>query len=354
MAVSNLEGKSILIVRMSAIGDVVQALPVACSIRAAAPTARISWLIQPTPLQLIRHHPAIDEFILFDRRPAWRGFLDLRRRLRARRFDLALVLQTSVKAGLATTLFESPRKIGMDRPRSRELNGLFTTERIPERPRAHVQDEALEFLDYLGVPRRLEWGIHPTDEEAERYGGLLPPKGEEPIVALSVASSLRQKDWPAERFGELADRVAASHGASCVIVGGRSPAEDLAASIVARTARRPPRDLRAWDLRRVAYLLHRADAFVGPDSGPLHIAVALGTPSVALMGYTNPKRVGPTRFQDLMIDAFGDPGEKYTAEAGFRSGRMSRIAADQVAEKIGQALRYAPRTSVERRNSSTE
>lgn len=338
---------------MSAIGDVVQALPVACSIRAAAPTARISWLIQPMPQQLLRHHPAIDEFIPFDRRPAWRGFLDLRRRLRGRRFDLTIVLQTSAKAGLATTLIESPRKIGMDRSRSRELNSFFTTERIPARPRAHVQEEALEFVDYLGVPRRLEWGIQPTHEESQRYAALIPD-GEGPIVALSVASSLREKDWPAERFGELADRIAAAYGARCMIVGGRSPAEDLAASIIARTARTPPRDLRAWDLRRLAYLLDRADAFVGPDSGPLHIAVALDTPSVALMGYTNPKRVGPTRFHDLMIDVFGDPDEVYTADAGCRTGRMSRITVEQVSDKVGQALRYSLRHSGESRHPGTQ
>ena len=87
-----------------------------------------------------------------------------------------------------------------------------------------------------------------------------------------------------------------------------------------------------WDLRRVAYLLDRADVVVSPDTGPLHIAVGLGTPSVALMGYTNPKRVGPYRFRDLLVDAFGDPGEEYGPEAERREGRMERITVDQVME----------------------
>jgi heptosyltransferase I len=93
----------------------------------------------------------------------------------------------------------------------------------------------------------------------------------------------------------------------------------------------------------VAFLLDRADVVVSPDTGPLHIAVALGTPSVALMGYTNPKRVGPLRFRDLLVDAFGDPGEEYGPEAGRREGRMGRIGVDAVLEKVKLALSRYPK-----------
>jgi heptosyltransferase I len=334
---SRLAGARIAIVRMSAIGDVVHVLPVAASLKAAVPDVRISWLIQPTPHDLVRHHPAVDEFILFERSaPAW-SLLRLREVLRGRRFDLVLGLHTSLKAGLATVLLRAERKVGFDRARAPELNWLFTTERIPAAPRGHVQDEALEFLDHLGVPRRLEWGLEPTPEEEGRFGGLLPPT-DAPTVALVVASSMARKDWPAERFAALADRLDADLGARCVIVGGRSPAELEAIATIRRLARRPPLDLGAWDLRRLAYLLHRADAVVSPDSGPMHVAVALGTPTVALMGHTNPGRVGPYRFRHLMVDAFGDPGEEYSAAAPPREGRMERIAVDAVVARVAAAL----------------
>lgn len=335
---TDLSGKSIAVVRMSAIGDVVHTLPVVCSIHDAVPDARITWLIQPTPHQLIRDHPAVDEFILFNRRPLWRGLVELSRGLRDRRFDLVLDLHTSLKAGLATSMIDAPRKIGFDRRRAPELNFLFTNERIPPRPRGHVQEEMLEFLDHLEIPRRADWGIGPSADEEDRFGPLLPAFPG-PTVAMVVASSLPAKDWPADRFAALVDTVADTHGARTIIVGGRSPAEDRTVAAITAAAKSPPLDLRAWDLRRLAYLIHRSDVLVSPDSGPLHIGVALGTPSVALMGYTNPKRVGPVRFHDLMIDAFGDPGEEYTADADYREGRMIRIGVDQVAAKVAQALR---------------
>lgn len=333
----SLAGKRIAVVRLSAIGDVVHVLPVVASIRAAAPDAHVSWLIQPTPYELVRHHRAVDEFILFERRPLARSYARLRKVMRGREFDLVLALHTSAKAGLVTSILRSPWKVGFDRARAPELNWLFTNDRIAARPRGHAQDEMLEFLDHLGVPRRLEWGIGPTETERAQYADLLP-EFEGPTVALVVASSLREKNWPPERFAALADRLADEFGARCVIVGGRAPAEVRAAEAIRRLARTPPSDLGAWDLRRLAYLLDRADVVVSPDSGPLHIAIATGTPSVALMGHTNPKRVGPYRFSELMVDAFGDAGEDYPATARNRSGRMQRIQVEEVVEKIGKAL----------------
>jgi heptosyltransferase I len=335
---------------MSAIGDVVHVLPVAISLKAAVPDVRISWLVQSAPGQLIERHPAVDELIHFDRDAPVRSFGRLLSPRWSGRFDLVLALQTSIKSGIATALLKAPRKIGFDRARAPELNWLFTSERIPARPAGHAQDEALEFLDHLDIPRRLEWGLEPREGEAQRFTGLLPAH-EGPTIALVVASSLRAKDWPPERFAALADRLHEELSARCVIVGGRSPAEVAAADTIRRIARHPPLDLGAWDLRRLVFLLHRADAVVSPDSGPMHISVALGTPTVALMGYTNPKRVGPYRFRELMVDAFGDPGEDPSPDQSYRSGRMDRISPEQVLQRVREALlhpRLLPPTPAKR------
>ena len=128
-------------------------------------------------------------------------------------------------------------------------------------------------------------------------------------------------------------------------MGGRSEREEAAAARIAALASHPPLDLREWDLRRVVYLLDRVDLLVSPDTGPLHAAVALGTPSIALMGYTNPKRVGPYRFRELLVDAYGDPGEQYGTEESYRPGRMERISLEEVMEKVREALRRYPRRS---------
>lgn len=328
---------------MSAIGDAVHALPVVNSLKAHAPGSHLTWVIQPGPHALVAGHPNVDEFVLFDRKKGWGAFADVRRATRGKRFDLVIALQVYFKAGLVTAMLKSPRKLGFDRARARDLNWLFTTERIPAAGQRHVQDQYFEFLAHLGVPPLLEWGLGPTEEERARYAGVLPPS-DRPTVAFVVGTSKPAKEWPAERYAALADRLG-ERGMRTVLVGGKSPRELAARDAILAAAQHPPLDLLEWDLRRLVSLLDRADVLVSPDTGPLHVGVALGTPTVALMGYTNPKRVGPyRRFHDLMIDAYGDPGEDYPVSAEYRPGRMERITVEQVEEKVELALRRYPRT----------
>lgn len=330
---------------VSTVGNAVHTLPIVNSLKAHRPDGRITWILQRGAAALVQGHPAVDETVVFDRAGGIGGVRELRRTLAGRGFDVALNLQAYFKAGLAAALTRAPTRVGYDRARARDLTWLFSTHLLPPRPRAHVQDEFLEFLDFLGVPRRLEWGLEASEEERERYAPLLP-EAAGPTFAMVVGTTKPEKEWPAERYAALADRLAADFGARTVLVGGRSPREEAAAAAIKSIARRPPVDLREWDLRRLVYLVQRADVLVSPDTGPLHIGVALGTPTVALMGYTNPKRYGPyRRFLDLVVDAFGEPGEDYPVTAGHRPGRMERITPDQVMERVDRALRAYPRTS---------
>jgi heptosyltransferase I len=340
---TDLNGARVAIVMMSAIGDAVHTLPVVNSLRAAAPGIHLTWVIQPGPHALVAGHPAVDEFVVFDRKRGWRAFADVRRALAGRRFDLVLARQVYLKAGVVTALIDSPRKLGFDRARARDFNWLFTSERIAPRGQRHVQDQYFEFLEHLGVPPLLEWRLGPTEAEAARYAPLLAGI-DRPTVALVVGTSKPGKEWPAERYAKVVDVLEGDLGVRTMLVGGRSPRELEAAATIQRLARHAPLDLLEWDLRRLVYLVDRADVLVSPDTGPLHAGVALGTPTVALMGYTNPKRVGPyRRFHDLMIDAYGDPGEDYPVTAEYRPGRMERITPELVVEKVELALKTYPR-----------
>lgn len=337
----------VAIVMLTAVGDVVHVLPVVNSLRAAHPDAHITWIVQPGPRGVVGDRAAVDEFILFDRRRGWRAFVELGRTLRGRRFDVVLALQDYLKAGLITAMLRAPRKIGLDRRRARDLNWLFTSDRVAPRGRRHTQDQYLEFVEHMGIPIRLDWsGLEPAPEEATRYGPLLPPHGN-PTVAMVIGTSRPAKEWPEERYAALIDRLHEEYGARSILIGGRSEREEAAAARIAELSSHPPLDLREWDLRRVVYLLDRADLLVSPDTGPLHAAVALGTPSIALMGYTNPKRVGPYRFRELLVDAYGDPGENYGTEENYRPGRMERITVDDVMAKVREALRRYPRESAD-------
>jgi heptosyltransferase I len=292
----------------------------------------------------VRGHPAVDEIVVFERRRGWRAFAALRGALARTPFDLVLDLQPYFKAGLITAMTRAPVKLGLDFARSRDLNWLFTTHRIPPRPVGHIQDQFLEFLDALGVPRgEPAWGLGPTPAERAAARDIVAGVAG-PLVGFVVATSKPEKNWLPERYAAAATRLAAAHGARCVLLGDTSRLEREAAhAILARTPAAPI-DALGCGLRATLGLIEACDVIVSPDTGPFHVAVAMNVPAVGLYGYTNPKRVGPYhRFGELVVDAFGDPGETYSAAAGYRRGRMRRITAEQVLQRVGAALaRYAP------------
>ena len=336
--------RRICIVMLSALGDVVHALPVVTAIRRHAPATYITWILQPGPATLVRGHPAVDEIIVFERTRGWRAFLDLRRTLQSTPFDLVLDLQPYFKAGLITAMTQAPIKLGLDYARARDLNWLFTTRRIPPRPLGHIQDQFLEYLDAMGVPRgETDWGLAPTAEEREKARAIVRDLTR-PLVGFVVATSKGSKNWPGVNYADLAVRLHDELGASCILLGDTSSLEVQAAETILAITRRPVSAL-GCGLRTTLALLEACDIVVSPDTGPYHMCVAMNVPAVGLFGYTNPKRFGPYgRFKDLMIDAYGDPGEDYQASTGYRIGRMQRITVEMVKEKVKSGLQTGIRS----------
>jgi heptosyltransferase I len=291
---------------MSAVGDAVHVMPIIHALKAHAPACHITWVLQPGPATLVRGHPLVDDIVLFDRSKGWRGFLDVRAELATRPFDVVLGLQVYFKAGLITGFTRSPVKLGFDRERARDANWLFTTHRIAPHVGQHVQDQYFEFLDALGVV----------------------------VAPIVVATSKAAKDWMPERWAQVCHVLWNEYGLQPVLVGGRSPREVAAEAIIMRAAPFAHSALGSG-LRKLSAILDGAAVALSPDTGPLHLAVALRTPVISLLGYTNPKRVGPYDFaHDLMIDAYGDPGEDYPLDMTYREGRVERITVDDVMAKL--------------------
>jgi heptosyltransferase I len=333
---------------LSAIGDAVHVLPVANALRRAAPGMKLTWVIQPVPHRLVHNHPAIDDFIFFQRRRGAWGlgqFNEARRRLQQHEFDLIIDLQVYFKAGLLTWFARAPVKLGFDRRRARDLNWLFTTHRIPPHDNQHVQDQYFEFLDYLGVPHEPpEWGLVIGEEEREAQRRSFD-EIESPVCAVVLGTSKPRKDWPAERYARLLEIIESDYGLQPIIVGGPSEGERAAAEAVLRQTRANPLNMLGDDVRRLVYLIDGSDLLVSPDTGPLHIARALETPVVGLYGYTNPKRSGPYRFcEDLVVDGYARyPGEDYPISMEYRPDGMDRVTVDMVREKLELAVsRYLP------------
>jgi heptosyltransferase I len=325
----------ICIVMMSAVGDAVHVLPVVNALKRHAPACRITWILQPGPATLVRGHRSVDEIIIFDRSTGLRAFRDIRRELSAREFDLVINLQVYLKAGIVTAMTRAPVRLGFDRKRARDLNWLFTTHRIPTRAGQHVQDQYFEFLEALGVPHEpVVWDLGPWDNELAWRDEFFS-KLDRPAAAIVVATSKPEKDWLPERWAQVVDLLHEEYGLQPVLVGGRSPRELAAERVILERARHRPESTLGSGLRNLVGILSGSALVLSPDTGPLHMAVALGRPAISLMGYTNPRRTGPwRRFHDLLIDAYGDPGEAYPVSMENRPGRVQHITVEQVREKL--------------------
>jgi heptosyltransferase I len=326
----------ICIVMMSAVGDAVHVLPVINALKRFHPSTHVTWVLQPGPASLVRGHRSVDEILIFDRSRGMRAFAGIRRELATRRFDLVIDLQVYFKAGIVTAFTRAPVKLGFDRSRARDLNWLFTNEKIPPHPVGqHVQDQYFEFLTALGIPYEpIEWDLGPWPDEREWQREFFAPIAR-PVASIVVATSKPQKDWPPERWAAVVDRLSEEHGLQPVLVGGRSPRELHAESVIMARSTRPPLSALGSGLRRLVGILDGSALVLAPDTGPLHMAVALDRPVISLIGYTNPKRTGPyRRFHDLIVDAYGDPGEDYPISMENRLDRMPRIEVEHVMEKV--------------------
>lgn len=335
--------RNICVIRTSALGDVVHALVLVNGLRHGFPSSRITWILHPLPYEIVRLQKAVDRFIVFPRRGGWR---QLRQQLRDERFDLCLVPQVSFKAGLVAALVRAPIKVGFDFRRSRELHYFFTNRHLPPRPAGHVFDQYMEFLTFLGVKEfRPRWDIVLSPEEDMARAKFAADLGGAPL-GLVIASSNPRKDWPAANYARLADAAAARFGLPPVLLGGPSLREATIAQEIARKVRGPLTLALDGPVRTTMVKLAACRVVVAPDTGPLHLAVALGVPTVGLYAYSDPRRCGPVLFKDLLVDHYNplgaDPARPITRRT--RPGAMATITVEEVLGRIELALaRYPPR-----------
>ncbi|REK08274.1 MAG: lipopolysaccharide heptosyltransferase family protein [Planctomycetota bacterium] len=285
----------ILIVRLSAIGDVLHGLPVLCALRAARPEAYIAWVVEGAAAQLLRGHRALDELISIPRK--WlkspRTVLALRGRLRASKFDVAIDMQGLTKSAVAARLSGAPRRIGFDGTDGRELSRQLNSELI--RPTAtHVIDRNLELLRPLGIDQpAVRFDLHDEQADIESVRRMIAESGvAEPFAVINPGAGWPSKLWPPERFAGVARHLGGRHALKSLVVWAgreeRAWAERIVAASRGFAILAPP-----TSLRELAALTRRASLFVGSDTGPLHLAVAVGTPSIGLFGPVPAERNGP-------------------------------------------------------------
>lgn len=274
----------ILIVKLGALGDVINTLPAVILIRRHF-NAEIHWLVAPLSLPLVAAHPAVDRTIVFDRR-AENSLRSCLKNLRRYRYDLAIDFQRTLKSGLFCLAARSRKRLGFDRQRCKEMTWLLPFTRILQGDAgAHMLEQYLDFCRYLGAPTRpVSWQI-PLQEKNI-------PDLPRDYVVLNIGATKPANLWPAVHFAELAALFLTRTELTPILTGGpedRPRAEairqKISQAIVDMTGR--------TTLSELCRLLAGARAVITCDTGPMHLAVALGTPTLGLFGPSNPRRTGP-------------------------------------------------------------
>ena len=287
-------------------------MPVLRTLQAHYPETPITWVTGRAESALFADLDGI-EVIAHDKRSGRRG---LQRQLTGRSFDALLLMQVALRAGLAARAVKAPLRIGFDHQRSRDGHGLFINRRIPGAVPGHVIDGFFDFLKPLGITDRVwRWDIPIPPEAINRADQMIDPQ--RPTLVISPCSSQRfrnYRNWPIANAIAVAQHALQVQGMQVLITGGDSEQEqayasaleqacqsqvgsaDGAASIINLTGQ--------TDLKTLFALIQRSSAVLAPDSGPVHMAIAAGTPAIGLYASSNPARTGPVLGQQWVVNAY--------------------------------------------------
>lgn len=338
----------LLLVRLSAIGDIVHTLPAAAALTAAG--HEVVWAVHPPGRPLVEGNPAVSTCVgIPARTPFLPGAIaQAVADLRAARVGTALDLQGLWKSGFWARASGARRRIGFAGPARREpLSSLLLTERhaLPAGIQ-HVIDKNLALLGALGLDAvgRRDFPLPPFEREAARIDRELAALGVERPVLFHPGGGWTSKLWPAEAFGELASRLARRRIPALVTWGPGEAA--LAERVVAASGGTAMASFPA-SLLELAALARRARAIVAADTGPLHLACAVGTPAIALFGPTDPVRNGPWNPADLVLSRRPACFPCHRRECATHRGILAEISVDEVEQallaRIGLADREPPR-----------
>ena len=332
------------------IGDVVMTFPAIAAVRETLPKARITVLVKPWVADLVRMHPAVDEVMVYERpgrHSGLGGLFALARELRGKNFDAALLLQNAIEAAVIARLAGIPVRAGY----STDARGLLLTHPVKRTPHILTVHQSLYYLEMLKALGFRSSGtavqLAPTEQQrlsAERLLGQFGIAGRRPLVGMAPGAAYGPaKRWFPERFAAVADRLAGRTACPVLLFG--SEGDRASTEAVQAAAKNPFIDIAGrTNLEDAIALIARCDLFITNDSGLMHVAGALGVPTVAIFGSTNPqttyplgertvilrrpvdcspclKKECPTDFRcmDLVtVDEVYDESVRLLAEAGYR------------------------------------
>lgn len=317
---------SVCILRLSAIGDCCHSLAAVRCLQDAWPNTRFLWIIGSIERTLFKHMRDI-EFLVVDKSQSnWVTIGELRRRLAGRRFDLLLHMHPNARANLLSLFIRAKLRVGYDRPWAKELQWLFTNKKVASPPNQHVLDSLLQFPAAFGIETdKLRWDI-PLAADDREFADQTIVKHKS-ILAINPSTSPKRgrrenlRSWRAERYAAVADYAVQQYGAQVLLTGGPNKHELEFGSIIEQAMRTQADNLIGkTSLTQLLALLERADALISPDTGPAHMATAVGTPVIGLYAGSNPDRAGPYLSKEWTVSRFA---EAVRAEYGVSPEHLS-------------------------------
>ena len=321
--------QSLCLLRLSALGDVTHVVPLVRTLQRHWPQARLHWVIDKGGFKLLEGLEGVT-FHTYDKKTGLAGMRALRAELPAEGFDALLQMQVALRANLLSAFIRARRRIGYDRRRSKDLHGLVINERIPDRPGIHVLDAIGSFCEPLGLKQTgVTWDL-PVPADAHVWARAQWPTDAMRTLVISPCSSHERRNWYADRYAAVADHAAAQ-GWRIVLCGGRSDLERRTADAIIGAMRAPVLDLVGKDtLKQLPALLARADLVMTPDSGPMHIANAMGTAVLGLHAASNPLRSGPYSSVRYCVDRYDDAARRYRGKPASELKWGAKIEHDGV------------------------
>ena len=324
-----------LLVRLGSLGDIVHALPAAAALRDTFPDARIDWVVDQKWKRLLEGNPDLTEVIPFDRKSAG-SIAGVIQKLRGAKYECAIDFQALYKSALISFASGAPRRIGFQSSYAREgIAALLYTERFNPRG-AHKVEHNLTLVENAGARRiapRFPLAILAEDDE--HIARELSAQRLNEYFVLNPGGGWRSKCWPAERYGELHRKLADRYGWRGVVAFG--PGEETIARQVIEAAGKAPPVALPLGLGSLLALLRGAKFVVSADTGPLHLASALGSLVVGLYGPTDPARNGPYSASDVVVRNLRVAETTYSRGASYSPAMLS-ISVDQVLEAVERRL----------------
>jgi len=347
---------NILIVKLSAIGDVIHTLPALNAIRAHYPGAHITWLVEAAAADLVIGHRALDRVLISKRKSWMRQLWGAGRRetlravrkflhdLRDTRYDMIIDFQSLLKSGVLVWLAHGNRKIGFDKGmQHQEHSYLFLNVRVPPVDmEVHALTRGLMLLKAIGIPTsNVVYDIPVSEADHASVEALMTGQhlsGNRPLVAINPVALWETKLWFNDRFAELADRLVLEWDVDVVYTGG--PGDRGVIDEILSMMKAPAANLAGWTtLKMLAALYQRSALLVTTDTGPMHLAAAIGTPVVALFGPTAPWRTGPFGDGHQVVRTAPECSPCFKRQCDEHRCRcMSDISVQMVYNCLGQTL----------------